>query len=370
MYYIYEYRTSLSVGKAGSSGYLSKHRYHLRYIAGLKKCGAFSHLIVYKRYVFYNWLAMRVVFMGTPSFVIPVLDSLFGSDREIVGVYTNRDLPRGRGRQQGRTPVKEYATQKGLQVFQPNSLRTLEARKGLESLSPDVVVLAAYGKLVPEELLEVPRWGFLNIHPSLLPKYRGPSPVQTALLDGERKTGASLIQLDKGIDSGPILGQKETAVRETELVLDLTRRLFQLGSELLLETLPGWGAGSTVPKIQDEDGASYTRKFLREDGKVEWDSASNIIFRRYKAFTPWPGLFTHWDGRILKLITLSTSPVHIHGEPGTVVPLTQQGEPAIGIITKDGTVCVDSLQLEGRRVQPSGEFLRGHPDILGARLPN
>ena len=313
---------------------------------------------------------IRLVFMGTPGFAIPVLQALTAApETQVVAVFTPPDRPRGRGRAIEMTPVKECAVELDLPVFQPASLRSEQAQQELVNLRPDVIVIAAYGKLLPPQILKTPSYGCLNLHPSLLPRYRGPSPVATAILDGEEVTGVTLMLLDEGMDTGPIISQREYALSGSENTDGLTASLFQLGSQLLLEDLGAWVAGQLTARPQDEARSTTTRKLERNDGVADWHLSATQLERRSRAFNPWPGLFTKWDDKVLKLLEVfpvAEAPAP-QADPGLVVTLSS-GDHCVGVGTGDGVLGLKSIQLEGRRPSPTAEFLQGYPQFLGARL--
>ena len=309
---------------------------------------------------------MRLVFMGTPAYAAPVLAALCQMPGvEVAGVYTPPDRPRGRGREVEATPIKVAAQELGLAVFQPASLRPARVQQELAGLAPDVIVVAAYGKLLPAEVLDLPRHGCLNIHPSLLPQYRGPSPVVTAILDGLRATGVSLMLLDEGMDTGPVVAQREYSLAGTETAGMLTEELFNLGAGLLVENLEPWTSHQLGATPQDESRASVTRKLERADGAADWSLTAKDLERRRRAFTPWPGLFTQWKGKSLRLLDV----VDIEGsaEPGEVVAISAADAP-VGIGTARGILGLKTLQLEGRRALAADDFLRGFSDFVGSRL--
>ena len=313
---------------------------------------------------------MRVVFMGTPSFVVPVLDALnAGQDVSVVGVYTPPDRPRGRGRSTDMLPVKAYALENGLEVYQPASLRSSRAQSELSSLQPEVIVVAAYGKLLPPPVLDIPPHGCLNLHPSLLPKYRGPSPVASAILDGIPATGVTLMLLDEGMDTGSIIAQSECLVSGQETSETLTGALFQQGAQLLMDNLGPWAAGVLTARPQEDAAASITRKLNREDGLADWQLPAAKLERHRRAYTPWPGLFTLWEGKVLKLLdVVPLSAQADYGiEPGSVVAASEEGIP-VAVATGSGMLGLKSLQLEGRRPVTGKEFLRGYPQFLGSKL--
>ena len=314
--------------------------------------------------------AIRLVFMGTPDFAVPVLRALTTAEGpRVTAVFTPPDRPKGRGRSVEMPPIKSCAVGLGLPVFQPASLRGEAAQEELAKLEPDVIVVAAYGKLLPPPVLNTPRYGCLNLHPSLLPRYRGPSPVASAILDGEAVTGVTLMLLDEGMDTGPIIAQREYALSGRETAAGLTLSLFQTGAQLLLDTLGPWVAGGIAAKPQDEALATTTRKLERGDGAVDWRAPASELERRCRAFSPWPGLFSRWDGKVLKLLDVAPLPSTVapHTGPGLVTPLSVPRTP-VGVGTGDGILALKSVQLEGRRPLTAAEFLQGYPQFLGARL--
>lgn len=314
---------------------------------------------------------MRLVFMGTPAFVVPVLDALVSAPEfQVAGVYTPPDRPGGRGRRAEISPIKSYSLERGLALFQPPSLRSSEYQEELAALAPDVVVVAAYGKLLPEPVLATPRHGCLNLHPSLLPRHRGPSPVATAILEGDAVTGTTLMLLDLGMDTGPIIARRQYHLSGEETAETLTAALFQLGSQLLLEKLGPWVEGRLTAEPQEDVDATLTRKLERADGQAGWTLPATELERKRRAFTPWPGLFTRWQGKALKLLDVVALPAEAKGssnEPGRVLPLGLANVP-VGIATAQGILGLKTLQLEGRRAVAAAEFLKGYPQFLGAQL--
>jgi len=307
--------------------------------------------------------------MGTPSFAVPILDELLNSKHTVVAVYTSPDKPKGRGGIRQFSSVKESALGKGIPVFQPATLKSPREQHEFFELAPDFVVVAAYGRLVPVRLLTIPALGFLNVHPSLLPAYRGAAPVVTALLEGEQTTGVSLMLLDEGLDTGPLLAQRQLGINEDDTGESLTKRLFQLGAELIRETLPLWLKGRIDPIPQDTARATYTKKLTRGDGQISWEMSGEEIYRRHQAFAPWPGVYTYWRGRILKLLGVQALRSNSSLECGTVVPV-DLADISIGVVTGNGILGITRLQIEGKRALPAQEFVRGYPDFLRSRLPS
>ncbi len=305
--------------------------------------------------------------MGTPAFAVAVLATLVDAGHDVVGVYSQPDRPAGRGRRTTPTPVKAYALDKGLEVFQPASLREDEAaQRHITGLSPEVIVVAAYGLFLPNAVLEAPGLGCLNVHPSLLPTYRGPSPVATAILSGDEVTGVTVMEITEQMDSGPIVAQQETPIGTAETTGELTDRLFQMGATLLVDILPAWAVGELRGQPQDNSAAITTRLLTREDGAIDWRMSADQIARQVRAYDPWPGTFTLWDGRRIKVLEASIAEAeHIDDAAGTVV---SDGGSPLGVVTGDRVLELKRLQLEGRRAAAARDFVQGQPDFVGARL--
>jgi methionyl-tRNA formyltransferase len=310
---------------------------------------------------------MRVIFMGTPEFAVPALDALIHSEHEIVGVFAQPDEPAGRGRSVVSPPVKKLALQHRLTVHQPPSLRRSCELDRLASLQPDVVVIAAYGKILPESFLRVPPRGCLNIHASLLPRHRGPSPIAAAILAGDEVTGVTMMIVTKVMDTGPILTQRRIPILPHDTTGSLSEKLSGLGAELLMETLPQWLDGKLVPQPQDNDKATYCKMISKEDGLIDWRRPAVDLWRRVRAFQPWPGCYTTWQGRTVKIIEA----VLLSGEgtPGQVIA-TNYEQAAVGVQTGEGVLGLVQVQLEGKRAMSGAEFVRGQRDFIGAQLPS
>lgn len=312
---------------------------------------------------------MRLVFMGTPTFAVPVLAGLTGLDGyEVVGVYTPPDRPAGRGRKAQSSPVKDFALENDLTVLQPANFRSAEVQAELAELRPDAIIVAAYGKLLPKPVLDLAPLGCLNVHPSLLPRHRGPSPVATTILNGDQVTGVTIMLLDEGMDTGPLIAQHEYLMKGNETTDQLTTALFELGGKLLEESLPQWQSGELLSEPQDESLASVTRKLVRADGLADWTLSADELETRARAFTPWPGLFTHWNGSGLKLVSVAfVASDSEEFEPGLVVATDHPDLPA-AVATSQGFLGLKTLQLEGKRAVGVKDFLNGAPDFIGSRL--
>ncbi len=311
----------------------------------------------------------RTVFMGSPADVIPVLEALLRLEWPVAAVYTPPDRRVGRGLRWAAPPVKEYAQRMGLPVCQPATLRTEEAVGELEAYAPDLVLVAAYGKLLPPPVLSVPRWGCLNVHPSLLPRHRGASPVAAAILEGDAVTGVSLMAVDEGLDTGPVLARREEPVRADDSTPSLLERLFRLGAKLVEETLPRYVAGELTASPQPEDGATVSWRVKKEDGELDWSRPALRLERQVRAYLPWPGSATRWEGSRLEVLEAQVVVGSRREAPGTVVGLPSATAPA-GVVTNEGVLVLRRVKLEGRPALGMPEFLRGHSGFLDARLPS
>lgn len=301
--------------------------------------------------------------MGAPEFAVPTLRSLADSGAQIVGVYTQPDRPSGRGRKTGRTPAKVLAEALGLPIFQPANLSSNEARRDLEALRPDAIVIAAYGLILPGWTLQLPTHGALNVHPSLLPRHRGPSPVANAILEGDEETGVTVMLVEPEVDSGPILRAEKVVIGDRETTGQLTERLSNMGGRLLVETLGDWAAGLIDPKPQNHALATFSQKATKADGQIDWTLPAEVIDRRIRACHPWPGAFTTWSGRTLKIIEAEPLGDDL-GDPG----LVGRGPEGIVVQAGAGQLLLRKLQPEGRRPMDIQAFLAGHPSFLGTIL--
>jgi methionyl-tRNA formyltransferase len=313
-------------------------------------------------------MATRVIFMGTPQFAVPSLEALIHSSYQVVAVYAQPDRRAGRGQQVALSPIKQLALSHGLDVVQPDSLKVTSAVDRLAGFAPEVIVVAAFGHILPPEVLALPKFGCLNVHPSLLPQYRGSSPVATAVLQGDKVTGVTIMLLDVGLDSGPILSQRKVPISADDTAGSLTIKLAQTGAQLLIETLPLWLDGQLKPQPQEESQASYTKVITKGDGQIDWQLSALELWRRVRAFDPWPGCYTWWRDKRLKLgkvVLLNRGKL---GEPGKVIALPQAAPAVVGVETGDGVLGLLSVQLEGRREMPAEEFVRGQRDFIGSYL--
>ncbi len=313
---------------------------------------------------------MRVIFMGTPEFAIPPLKHLILNQYQVVAVYTQPDKPAGRGRSLVSSPLKRAALAWKLPVVQPVSLKRAEVVAQLAELHPDVIVVAAFGQILPQSVLDIPSYGCINIHPSLLPRFRGASPAASAILAGDEFTGVSLMLMDRGLDTGPILARAQIPTLAQDTTGSLTAKLSLTAAQLLLEVLPRWSRGEFTPQPQSEAEATYSGPISKEEGEVDWRLPAVGIWRRVRALQPWPGCYTRWQGRQLKIIEAVPLPAEKALELGQVVALTSalESKAAFGVSTGDGILGILKVQLEGKRAMSAAEFLRGQRQFIGAIL--
>jgi methionyl-tRNA formyltransferase len=309
---------------------------------------------------------LRILFMGTPEFAVPSLEQLVASRNQVCGVYTQPDRISGRGQHTQPPPLKRAAQALGLPVRQPASLKDSAIIAGIRELAPDVIVVSAYGKILPPAVLDIPRLGCINLHPSLLPRYRGPSPVTAAILAGEPFAGTSIMLMEAGLDSGPVLSQAQVAVADTDTTETLSEKLSRVGAFMLDETLGSWSRGEMKPRPQDESLVTCSRVINKEDGEVSWETPALAISRQVRAYQPWPGSFTRLGGKRLNIIEAIPSGEPVSAGAGQVVLLP---EGLLGVQTGQGVLAVLKLQLEGKRVMSGADFLRGQRHLVGTRLP-
>lgn len=306
----------------------------------------------------------KIIFMGTPDFAVPILKSLVESGYTLATVFTQPDKKVGREQKIVYSPVKKLALKCSIPVYQPEKLDH-EVEQKISSIKPDLIVVAAYGKILPKSILDIPKYGCLNLHASLLPKYRGASPIPAAILSSEKETGVSIMLMDEKMDHGPIINQRKEKIYNNETGKSLHDRLAKIGAELLIQTLPKWFEGKIKPKPQDHTKATYTKIISREDGHIDWTKSAEEIERQIRAFYPWPGSWTIWNGRRLKILQVKLSKLQDARKPGEVF-LTKDRK--LAIVCSKGYLLVERLQLEGKKQMTAEEFLKGHPDIVGIIL--
>lgn len=312
---------------------------------------------------------MRVVFMGTPEFAVPALEQLVANKYELVSVYTQPDMAAGRGLSQIQSPVKRVSLAYNLPVRQPANFRDRGVIVEIAGLCPDVIVVAAYAQKLPQAVLEIPALGCVNLHPSLLPKHRGVSPVAAAILSSDSFTGVSVMLMDVSWDTGPVLSRLQIPVSVHDTTGSLTDKLSQVGAQLLLDVLPRLAAGTMVPQPQDETVATYSGLIKKEDGEINWHLPAVDIWRRVRAYQPWPECYTYWRGKQFKILGAMLLEGKAIGKIGQVLALDGKNS-AFGVTTGEGVLGISKVQLEGKRAMSAAEFLRGQRDWADMVLPS
>lgn len=309
---------------------------------------------------------MRVIFMGTPDFSVGALKALAENGYEIAGVVTQPDKPRGRGKASAMTPVKEAALELGLTVYQPARVREQSFMDTVRALNPDVIVVSAFGQIIPKALLELPRYGCVNIHASLLPKYRGAAPIQWAVMDGEPVSGVTIMQMDEDLDTGDMLAKTEVPLEPDETGGSLFDKLSRAGADLLIRTLPALEQGTLTPEKQPlESPTAYARMIRKEDGRIDWNLEAEAIERRIRGLNPWPSAYTELTGKILKIWRAEVLPKESGQAPGTV---TEAGKGGFCVQTGKGVLRLLEVQLEGKKRMDAQAFLRGFHAAPGMKL--
>jgi len=301
----------------------------------------------------------RIIFMGTPEFAVESLRACLDVG-DVVAVVTRPDKPRGRGQLSAASPVKRAATQLGIRVLQPIKLREAGFLDAVRELSPDVAVVAAYGKILPRELLEVPGHGCINVHASLLPRFRGAAPIQWAIASGDNRSGVCLMKMDEGLDTGPVLRCAEVPIGPEVTSDELQQTLARVGAELIRRYLPDYLSGKLQLTPQSREGVVLAPMLKKEDGQLDFGRPAAELERRVRAFQPWPGAFTRFQGKVLKVHRARTGART--GSPGTVLAVGEQG---IEVACGEGSLSLLQVQPEGKRTMSSAEFLAGHRIAVG-----
>jgi methionyl-tRNA formyltransferase len=312
---------------------------------------------------------MRIVFMGSPLLAVPSLRALVEAGHEVRLVVTQVARPAGRGRRELQPPVAMAAAELGIAITQPERVRAPESLERIGREAPDAIVVAAYGQILPPALLAIPRLGCINVHPSLLPRHRGTSPISAAILAGDPVTGVSIMLMEAGMDTGPVLSQTTTAIADTDDQVTLTARLAELGAGLLVETLARWAIGDVKPQPQDAAVATVTRRTTPADGLLNWNEPAIALWRRVRAYAEWPQAFTAWEGKRLRILAADHDSA-LSAEPGRVLAVgARVRSPAAAAIgTREGVLLPRIVGLEGRKALSVDTFLRGYPRLIGARL--
>lgn len=321
---------------------------------------------------------MRIVFMGTPDFASASLEALLENSFDVAAVFTQPDKPRGRGMEVSYCDVKKVALAHGLPVYQPTTLRTEEAVDQIRSLNPDILVVVAYGKLIPDDILAIPQYGAVNVHGSLLPKYRGAAPIQWAVMNGDEVSGVTIMKMDEGLDTGDMLTKVEVPLAADETGGSLFDKLAAAGAKLLVETLPKLEKGEVTPEKQPEISTTeYARMIKKEDGKIDWTKSAVEIERQIRAMSPWPSAFTKVNGKNLKIWGAKVIAM-FGGDLFSKIPgqnptksagkVWVADETGLHVKTGDGILVIEELQLEGKKRMKTADFLRGYAIEPGTRL--
>jgi methionyl-tRNA formyltransferase len=312
---------------------------------------------------------MRMIFLGTPSFAVPTLESIIEAGHTVVTVVTQPDRPKGRSQELASSPVKQTAAAMAIPVYQPERIRRPEAQAHLASLAPEIMVVVGYGQIIPQSVIDIAPRGIVNVHASLLPKYRGAAPIQWAIVNGETRTGVTTMQINAGLDTGDILLARETEIGAEETAVELGGRLAPMGAELLVKTLDGLARGLIQPRQQSHAEASFAPILKKEDGAVAWTQAAAVIHNRVRGLQPWPGAHTRFRGQGLHIWR-----AHVTSEATTLAPGSVVSGPGFHVAAGDGGILdLIEVQLEGRKRMSGQAFANGHRcdenDILGEQ-PN
>lgn len=303
----------------------------------------------------------RIVFMGTPAFAVQTLEALI-REYEVIGVVTQPDRPAGRNQQIQMSPVKQIALNHQIPVFQPEKIRHPDAISELKQWQADVYVVAAFGQILPQSVLDIPPHGSINVHASLLPRWRGAAPIQAAIRTGDKETGVTIMKMDAGLDTGPMVLQRSIAITEDETGATLHDKLAKLGADLLLEALPDFLSGKILPQPQPQAGMTYAPMVKKEEGNIDWSRPAVEIERLIRAFTPWPGTYSSWKNQPIKI--LGGKAISGEEKQGVITKTTT----GIAVGTGTGLLKLVTVQLSGRKAMPVEEFIKGQADFVGATL--
>jgi methionyl-tRNA formyltransferase len=312
---------------------------------------------------------LRLVFMGTPEIALPVLKAV-SSRHEVVAVYTRPDAYSGRGRELAQSAIKKEASKLGIPVIQPLNFKDGKNISVLQDLQPEVIVVVAYGIILPKAVLEIPRLGCINVHFSVLPRHRGASPVAGAILAGDRFTGVSIMLMETGVDTGPILSISQLPVFDWDTTLSLGQRLSGISGGLIIDVLEAWNRREIILRPQNEAAATYSGIIHKEDGLISWNEEAALIWRKARAYHPWPGIYTTWRGKMLKLLSVEPVSHHSQEKPGSVISFGGTSDMNVGVVTGKGILGIKKIQLEGKKEVLTADFIRGQRDFIGSVLPD
>jgi methionyl-tRNA formyltransferase len=316
----------------------------------------------------------KIIFMGTPDFAVPTLKALIAA-HEVVGVITQPDRPVGRSATPQPPPIKQVALSHQIPVFQPERLKRAAAQTELHAWQasigvprPDLYVVAAFGQILPQAVLDIPLHGPINVHASLLPLWRGAAPIQASIRHGDKQTGITIMLMEAGLDSGPILAQRSTPIGTHETAQQLHDRLAQIGAELLIDTLPGYLSGFILPTPQPQEGVTHAPQIRKEEGLIDWHQPAIVIDRLVRAFTPWPSTYTYWEGKLLKVLRGHVKAAVTGRLALATAGVTVDFDGQIAVGTENGFYYLEQVQLEGKKPQTITEFINGYPQFVGTQL--
>ena len=304
---------------------------------------------------------LRIVFMGTPEFAVPSLRALIEVGENVVAIVTQPDKPRGRGKKLTPPPVREAALKHNIPVFQPEKIKDEPFITAISNFSPDVIAVVAYGKILPKAILDIPPKGCINVHASILPKYRGAAPINWAIINGEKETGITTMLLDEGMDTGDMLLTEKVEIRDDDTASSLHDRLKYIGADLLIKTIKGIKSETIRPIPQDDSQATYAPMLKKEDGRIDWTMKAEEIKNLIRGFFPWPGAYTRWDGKQIKIFKAEVE-AGVKEEPGTVINISTEG---IFVATGKGILLIKELQPENKNRMTASEFIKGYRIVKG-----
>lgn len=308
---------------------------------------------------------MKIIYAGTPDFAVPTLESLYNNDFNVELVITQQDRRRGRGKKLQFTPVKEKAVELGIEVFQPEDINSEESIERIKSLSPDLIVVAAFGQIFKREILEIPKYGCINVHASLLPKYRGAAPINWAIIDGEEETGITIMEMEEGLDTGDMISKSAIPITEDDDCQSIHDKLAVIGAELLVETIKDIMEGKDKRIPQDDSLSSYAPMIFRETGEIQWNKKAKDIANLIRGLKPWPGAYTNYNDEVVKIHKVRIEPKLKAGEPGEIVKVSNEG---VYVNTLDDTLVIEELQFPNRRKMQVRDYLAGNNIEVGTIL--
>jgi methionyl-tRNA formyltransferase len=308
-------------------------------------------------------MAFKIIFAGTPDFAVAHLDTLLGSEHEVIAVYSQPDRPAGRGRKLTASPVKALAQQHHIPVYQPTNFKSDEAVAELQALNADLMVVVAYGLILPSVVLNAPRLGCINVHASLLPRWRGAAPIHRALLAGDQTTGVTIMQMDAGLDTGDMLVKSECPILATDTSEDLHDRLTSIGGLALLDALNQLASGTAAPEKQDDALANYAHKLEKAEGKIDWRQSADAIDRQIRGLTPWPGAYTRWQDDNVRIHRASIAKLETEKAPGSIIQLDNK---SLSVATGQGVIQLEQLQMPGKKAMAVADVLNARREQFEA----